>query len=197
MSIAGKYQRYIRTFLTFILYRWFWRMRFADKANLILNALVVALMLLVAHAAREEEARRCLALNIYHEARGELIAGQIAVGHNVLNRVRSPVYPDSVCAVVYQPWQYSWTMVPKLRAVQYAQIKGSRSDIIARGVLAGKWADITNGSTHYFASRLHKEKRAPNWYKKMVPVGKIGAHEFYRDPKALIFDAQTQRAGLD
>ena len=50
-----------------------------------------------------------MALNIYHEARGESIEGQYAIAHVTLNRVASTKWPDSICDVVYQPYQFSWT----------------------------------------------------------------------------------------
>ena len=50
----------------------------------------------------EERERRCLATAIYFEARGEPIRGQIAVGQVILNRVRSPQFPQTICGVVYQ-----------------------------------------------------------------------------------------------
>ena len=48
------------------------------------------------------EAIVCLALNIYHEARGEPPEGQLGVGWVVLNRVDDPRFPDSVCGVVLE-----------------------------------------------------------------------------------------------
>ncbi|HIE75488.1 MAG TPA: cell wall hydrolase, partial [Gammaproteobacteria bacterium] len=51
----------------------------------------------------------CLALNIYHEARGESHDGQVAVAAVTLNRMQSASYPDTVCGVVWQPHQFSWT----------------------------------------------------------------------------------------
>jgi spore germination cell wall hydrolase CwlJ-like protein len=51
----------------------------------------------------------CLVANVYHEARGEDVLGQAAVAHVTLNRVRLPAYPDSVCGVVWQKGQFSWT----------------------------------------------------------------------------------------
>ena len=50
--------------------------------------------------ARRLEDLRCLAENIYHEARGEPLAGQYAVAEVTMNRVRSREFPNSVCAVV-------------------------------------------------------------------------------------------------
>ena len=44
----------------------------------------------------------CLALNLYHEARGESLAGNLAVGFVTMNRVADPRYPDTVCGVVKQ-----------------------------------------------------------------------------------------------
>lgn len=52
---------------------------------------------------------RCLVLNTYHEARGEPQEGQIAVAQVVLNRVARKNYPKTICGVVYQPKQFSWT----------------------------------------------------------------------------------------
>ena len=56
----------------------------------------------------------CLALNAYHEARSESVAGIIAVSQVVLNRVKSPMFPNSICEVVFQGGtkrdrcQFSW-----------------------------------------------------------------------------------------
>ena len=50
----------------------------------------------------EERERRCLATAIYFEARGEPVEGQIAVGQVIMNRVRSPQFPETICGVVYQ-----------------------------------------------------------------------------------------------
>ena len=44
----------------------------------------------------------CLAINIYHEARGETVEGKFAVGHVTMNRVNSNRFPNSICKVVYQ-----------------------------------------------------------------------------------------------
>ena len=46
--------------------------------------------------------QRCLATGIYFEARGESVKGQAAVAQVILNRVRNPAYPNSICGVVYQ-----------------------------------------------------------------------------------------------
>ena len=63
---------------------------------------------------------KCLAMNVYHEARGEPVLGQFAVAAVTMNRVKSARYPDDVCRVVYQKgWSskhqryvaaFSWTL---------------------------------------------------------------------------------------
>jgi len=50
----------------------------------------------------------CLAKNIYFEARGENIKGQLAVGLVTINRMKDERWPDDVCGVVYQNKQFSW-----------------------------------------------------------------------------------------
>ena len=55
----------------------------------------------------------CLALNIYHEARGETYQGKVAVANVTLNRVAHSKYPDSVCGVVRQGRHYvNWKGKP-------------------------------------------------------------------------------------
>ena len=61
----------------------------------------------------DPEQHECLALNVYHEARGEVIEGQIAVAHVTLNRVNHSYFPETICDVVYQNRQFSWTFTIK------------------------------------------------------------------------------------
>ena len=51
----------------------------------------------------------CLIQNGYHEARGESLLGIVAVTEVVLNRVDDNRWPDTVCEVVWQKNQFSWT----------------------------------------------------------------------------------------
>ncbi|MEO9961273.1 MAG: cell wall hydrolase, partial [Nisaea sp.] len=57
-------------------------------------------------SAFAEDEQTCLANGIYFEARGEEEEGQAAVAQVILNRVRNPAYPDTICGVVYQ--NQSW-----------------------------------------------------------------------------------------
>ena len=72
----------------------------------------------------------CLATNLYFEARGEPLAGQLAVGYSVMNRVKSPRYPDTVCGVIYDAQFNSWDPVNPIRhRCQYSWFCDGMSDV--------------------------------------------------------------------
>lgn len=137
--------------------------------------------------------RYCLALNIYHESRGDSFAGQAAVADVVMNRVEDDYYPDTVCEVVKQTvWIENWkgNMVPKRHMCQFSWFCDGVSDepgdpdawmesyMLAEQVFdAGNWRGITEGSTHY-----HSLQVRPKWVKDrgMEYTGTVGQHEFYR-----------------
>lgn len=115
----------------------------------------------------------CLALNIYHEARGEPVEGQIAVAQVTLNRVASPAYPDTVCDVVWQRSQFSWTGDgrsdrPRERGAWVQAI------VVAARVKAGMTPDVVGGALHY-----HADYVSPRWARAYVEVARIGRHVFY------------------
>lgn len=117
---------------------------------------------------------RCLALNIYHEARGESISGQKAVASVIMNRVRSQKYPDSVCEVVWQPKQFSWTITHE----KYHAVTDPRAWkmalVIAQLTLTGYEHARVGEATHYHASSVD-----PYWAAYGQFVVKIGDHVFY------------------
>ena len=114
----------------------------------------------------------CLAMNIYHEARGESFEGQIAVAEVVLNRMQDERWPDTSCGVVWQPWQFSWTHDYELREIK---AKGHLIALSAArlAVTGTNWA---NGADHYHTIDI----LPPNWADDMQPVQVIGNHIFYR-----------------
>ena len=57
----------------------------------------------------------CLAMNLYHETRGETLAGNIAVGYVTMNRVADKRYPDTVCGVVHQAKYHGWDLVNPIK----------------------------------------------------------------------------------
>ena len=123
---------------------------------------------------------RCLARNIYHEARGEDIDGQIAVAQVTLNRVDSPRYPNSICDVVYhdkgpRAWdcQFSWTCDGKPDQPTDMAAYGLAT-LIATEVIKGEPEDYVGGALHYVA-RTALDRR---WVKRMHVHGRIGRHYF-------------------
>lgn len=113
----------------------------------------------------------CLAKNIYFESRGEPLQGKLAVAKVTLNRTRHEDFPNSICKVVYQPGQFSWTA--KRRHV----IKDSRawqeSLEIARDALATGLSELRGFSAIYF----HSGRKPPGWRGRLV--ARIGNHRFY------------------
>ena len=77
----------------------------------IVNALLLMLFIVITVQAKQidEKQLKCLALNIYHEARSEPPVGRYAVAWVTLNRVEHEKFRDTICKVVYQPGQFSWT----------------------------------------------------------------------------------------
>jgi N-acetylmuramoyl-L-alanine amidase len=113
----------------------------------------------------------CLARNIYFEARGEGRQGMLAVGHVTLNRVRSNLFPNTICGVVHQRSQFSWTRNP-------GRVSGplwTRSQEIAREIMAGETRDPTNGALYF-----HNGSVRPSWSHRFRRTATIGNHYFYR-----------------
>ncbi len=117
-----------------------------------------------------------LALNIYHEARGEPIDGQQMVGEVVLNRVESPRYPDNICDVVYQRKQFSWTHMKKDHT-PYDQDSWYTALTIAEGLVSGDLELFENGATHFL--NPNRVSRMPRWTEKFEKLGSVGNHVFY------------------
>lgn len=123
----------------------------------------------------------CLANAIYFEARGESLRGQAAVAQVVLNRVRNPTYPATVCGVVYQNQhlknrcQFSFACDGKKDVIANKKSYDVAKDI-AMAVTAGKiFLPEVASSTHYYAQYVK-----PGWARSMEKMKKIGLHIFYR-----------------
>lgn len=124
----------------------------------------------------------CLARAVYFEARSESELGQVAVAKVVLNRVKDPEYPNTICGVVYQgsgrrnSCQFSFACdgLPDdvKSAASWAQAKR-----VAKMTIAGdaKVAALTT------ATNYHADYVKPKWAKSMKRLVKIGRHIFYED----------------
>jgi spore germination cell wall hydrolase CwlJ-like protein len=176
--------------------RYAWQAR--DKGTLIFFALLwlpfaafggFARLAYLDHAERRAASLRnadltCLAENVYHEARGEPLAGQYAVAEVTLNRVASPFHPSSICEVVHQQaWDprrrryvgaFSWTEIketlgrPRGRAWR-------RAVEVAAAVYERRAAPQLDGALFYHTTDIE-----PEWAKTKTPIATIGNHVFYR-----------------
>jgi N-acetylmuramoyl-L-alanine amidase len=126
---------------------------------------------------------RCLAENVYFEARGEPLKGQYAVAEVTLNRVRSRHFPKTVCEVVHEKrWDpsrrrfvahFSWTELGPL-----SQPSGPAWDqamSVAKAAYDATYSPVVPGALFYHATRIQ-----PAWAKTQRVVTTIGRHIFYR-----------------
>ena len=121
----------------------------------------------------------CLTEAVYFEARGESRDGQAAVAQVVLNRVKHPAFPKTVCGVVYQGvkgrgCQFSFTCDGKgERAEEGAAWRRARW--VAARALAGVVVPQVGSATHFHAARVQ-----PGWGPGFARVAQVGLHVFYR-----------------
>jgi spore germination cell wall hydrolase CwlJ-like protein len=119
-----------------------------------------------------QKEQRCLTEALYHEARGEVDEGIVAVKKVILNRVLDPRWPNTVCGVVYQPYQFSYANeeIPKITDwSSYHRVK-------AIAEVPYNSIDSSYKATHY----LNPKKADPSWTSKLEFVGTIGNHDFYK-----------------
>jgi spore germination cell wall hydrolase CwlJ-like protein len=129
---------------------------------------------------------KCLADNIYFEAKSEPYEGQLAVAQVTINRVEHPQYPKTVCGVVWQQnkdrrtgrkvAQFSWTLdgrpdVPKSKSA-YEQAYAVAEEVLLYGT---KSAIIGTDTLFYHANYIR-----PRWSRQMERVAQIGNHIFYQ-----------------
>lgn len=114
----------------------------------------------------------CLACNIYHEARDQPLQGQILVAKVTIARARSDEYPSSICGVVWDKGQFSWT---KRRSVKVHEPEAwEQSLTLARELVT---YNPNQNPIMYFHKRASTR---PAWTKGFVVAGRIGDHVFYR-----------------
>lgn len=122
----------------------------------------------------------CLAQNVFWEARDQSIEGKLAVAHVTMNRVRAKAYPDTICEVVWQRKQFSWTHDGKSDRIPPTRVKDGtweRTVHLAIRAMSPYTDDPTNGSLFYHADYVQ-----PKWVQDvgMRLVVSIGDHIFYR-----------------
>jgi len=117
----------------------------------------------------------CLAGAIYFEARGEPLAGQLAVGQVVVNRSESGRYPADYCGVVYQRSQFSFVRGGRMPSIDRSSMAWHRASAIARIAHQGLW-DSQAGDSLYFHARYVR----PSWSRTKIARATIDSHIFYR-----------------
>ena len=143
----------------------------------------------------DEESVTCLAKNAYFEARNQSILSQIAVSQVVLNRVKSPDFPNTVCGVVYEAQISKWYKenmnkeVPIKNRCQFSWYCDGKADeindlesfnialAVANQVLSGyNLKDVTDGALWYHAVYVN-----PYWAKEKIKTVKHEDHIFYKE----------------
>ncbi len=124
-------------------------------------------------------ALKCLTDAIYYEAANEPDDGQRAIAQVILNRMRHPAYPNSVCGVVYQGseratgCQFSYSCDGSMARVP-ARRSWLRTQYVAADALAGYVHAPVGMATHYHANYVY-----PAWAPSLNVIATIGAHRFY------------------
>jgi spore germination cell wall hydrolase CwlJ-like protein len=172
---------------------------------MMLKRLVIFLILVllpIKVAAKTETALKCMAKNIYFEAKSESFAGQAAVALVVLNRVKHKAFPSTICEVIYEgPLYESWktrqipdlpqelrTYYPRRDRCQFSWYCDGKADKvkeesayqeahrIAWLVLNGHIFDFTEGAIFYHADYVQ-----PKWAKDKQKLFQLDNHIFYRN----------------
>jgi spore germination cell wall hydrolase CwlJ-like protein len=117
-----------------------------------------------------EQENECLALNVYHESRSDSFACEVVKQANMRTNWKGSVVP--VRGMCHFSWFCDGLSDEPMELDAYEE-----AQIIAEMSLRGGWRGISEGATHYHATYV-----TPNWIndRGMVPVGRIGAHKFYR-----------------
>jgi spore germination cell wall hydrolase CwlJ-like protein len=113
-----------------------------------------------------------LAKNIYHEARGEPVLGQLAVAQVTLNRANHT--NKTICETVYHPYQFSWTLNPANYIRDFSAWLNSlelAERVLRRGVAVRNFP-----ATHY-----HNLTVQPGWSRQLKYLKTINNHDFYYD----------------
>lgn len=124
-------------------------------------------------------ALRCLTDAIYYEAASEAEVGQRAVAQVIINRMRHPSYPDTICGVIYQGseritgCQFSYSCDGSMRRTP-SPLFYSRARSVAAAALAGSVYAPVGLATHYHTTEIN-----PYWAPSLRYITTIGAHRFY------------------
>jgi hypothetical protein len=128
---------------------------------------------------------KCMALNIYWEAKGEPLVGQIAVASVTLNRLANPRFPKSVCDVVWQgvgvgfgKCQFSWACDRRIDLPQEDAAWQRAQQVAYRAMFLDPY-DPTDGALYFHANYVR-----PDWVDEKARIMRIGRHIFYGEGRS-------------
>ena len=116
---------------------------------------------------------RCLASAVYFEAKGESLAGQLAVARVVLARANSGRFPSTLCGVVFQKGQFSFVRGASLPRIQTGSMHWRNAVAISNIALDNKWKSPVEGALFFHARHV-----SPGW--RLTRIGSVDNHIFYR-----------------
>ena len=115
----------------------------------------------------------CLAGAVYFEARGESLAGQLAVARVIVARAKSGRFPDTYCGVVFQPSQFSFVRGHAMPAIRQNSKAWRTAVAIAQIAHSGSWNSPAEGALFFHATYV-----APRW--RLTRIARVDNHIFYR-----------------
>lgn len=118
---------------------------------------------------------QCLAGAVYFEARGEPLAGQLAVAQVIINRTEDSRFPQSYCSVVSQPRQFSFMRGNRMPAIRTGSAAWNRAVAIAEIAHQGLWESEAGDAVFFHAKYVR-----PGWSQRKTKLAQIDTHIFYR-----------------
>ena len=118
---------------------------------------------------------KCLAQAVYFEARGEPLAGQLAVARVVINRATSGLYPPDYCAVVTQRSQFSFVRGGVIPQADEGSEAWRRARAIAQIAHQDLWQSEARDALYFHATYV-----SPSWARRKTQLARIDTHIFYR-----------------
>jgi len=153
------------------------------SSGVLIVTCTISIIIFIDHLLDERNVK-CLAMNVYHEARGEPTLGQYAVAVVTMNRVNSIRYPGDVCQVVYQKsWSsdqhryisaFSWT-TDDVEDIPFESEAWKKALTVAKEVYEENGPITVKDALYY-----HAESVKPSWARNKLKIKKIGHHIFYR-----------------
>lgn len=125
---------------------------------------------------RNQSSMDCLVCNCYHESRGEIYDGKVAVNKVVMSRAKSKAYPNSICGVIWQRAQFSWTAdrIPNNISIPARRAGDQRAFRECQRASEVALQEGANGVLNFY----NPKKASPRWARSMRKCGRVGNHLF-------------------